>query len=264
MYRICLDYGQADFFIAKRSKTSPSAFSLDRLNQLTEGSKKYQSQKTDKHEACSQKQELYSDCPRDCSEIFQHSKNSRDGLYIIQPKEDPIVVYGNMHDGGWTVILHITADSTVAFDRSWQDYKYGFGSVHDNHWLENEYMHQLNSSSVLGVKFANLDAETKQGQSKPFLIENEECQYQTKVSLYKGKATDDHTLDTAAYLRDNQKFTTKDTDNDNNFQNCATLEHSGIPGGGWWYHACARANLNPRKGIPCQKDSNRQHKWGTF
>ncbi|NXP09343.1 FGL1L protein, partial [Thinocorus orbignyianus] len=202
------------------------------------------------------------DYPRDCFEIFQHSKgNSRDGLYIIQPKGDPIVVFCNMQDGGWTVIQHITANSTVDFDRTWQDYKYGFGFIQDNHWLGNEYMHQLTSSSVkyiLGVKLVNLKAEVKWGQYEPFLIEGEESQYRIRVGLYQGNATDALTLDTEAYLHDNQKFTTKDRDNDNYFQNCAKLELNGVPGGGWWYDACAGANLNRRNVIYWQKDCNKQ------
>ncbi|XP_009947616.1 PREDICTED: fibrinogen-like protein A, partial [Leptosomus discolor] len=145
--------------------------------------------------------------PRDCFEIFQSSKgSSRDGLYIIQPKEDPIVVSCNMQDGGWTVIQHITVNSTVDFDRTWQDYKYGFGSVDDNHWLGNKYMHRLTSSSVqyiLGVKLVNLNTEIKWGQYEPLLIEDEESQYRIRVGLYKGNATDALTLDTEAYLHDN-------------------------------------------------------------
>ncbi|NWY66654.1 FGL1L protein, partial [Erithacus rubecula] len=202
------------------------------------------------------------DYPRDCFEILQRSKgNSRDGLYIIQPKEEPIVVFCNMQDGGWTVIQHITANSTVDFDRTWQDYKYGFGSVHENHWLGNEYMHQLTGSSVpyiLGVKLVNLNAEVRWGQYEPFLIEGEESQYRIRVGLYKGNATDALTLDTEAYLHDNQKFTTKDRDNDNYFMNCAKLELNGIPGGGWWYDACAGANLNRRNAIYWQKDCSKQ------
>ncbi|NXG45863.1 FGL1L protein, partial [Psilopogon haemacephalus] len=201
--------------------------------------------------------------PRDCFEIFQHSKgNAKDGLYIIQPKEDPIVVSCNMQDGGWTVIQHITANSTLDFDRSWQDYKQGFGSVHENHWLGNEYMHQLTSSStqyVLGVKLVNLNAEVIWGQYEPFLVEAEESQYRLRVGLYKGNATDALTMDTVAYVHDNQKFTTKDRDNDNYFQNCAKLELNGVAGGGWWYNACAGANLNRRNAIYWQQDCNKQH-----
>lgn len=201
--------------------------------------------------------------PRDCHEIFKQSEeNSKDGIYVIQPAKEPIGVYCNMQDGGWTVIQHITANSTVDFDRIWQDYKHGFGSLTDNYWLGNEYMHQLTSSPVpyiLGVKLVDLNADIKWGQYEPFRIEGEASQYRIRLGLYKGDAADALSQDTEAYLHDNQKFTTKDQDNDNYFQNCAKLEYNGIPGGGWWYDACAGANLNRRNVIYWQKDCNKEH-----
>ncbi|XP_048340242.1 fibrinogen-like protein 1-like protein [Sphaerodactylus townsendi] len=203
------------------------------------------------------------DFPRDCSEILKQSEqSSKDGIYIIQPAKEPIGVYCHMKDGGWTVIQHITANSTVDFDRTWQDYKYGFGSLKDNYWLGNEYMHQLTSSSILytlRVKLVDLNAEIKWGEYEPFRIEDEASQYRIRLGLYKGNAVDALTQDTEAYLHDNQKFTTKDKDNDNYFQNCAKLEYNGIPGGGWWYDACAGANLNRRNVIYWQKDCNKEH-----
>uniref|UniRef100_A0A8D0CAB1 Fibrinogen C-terminal domain-containing protein n=1 Tax=Salvator merianae TaxID=96440 RepID=A0A8D0CAB1_SALMN len=207
----------------------------------------------------------YSDTeyPRDCSEIFKQSKeNAKDGLYVIQPAKDPIGVYCNMQDGGWTVIQHITANSTVDFDRTWQDYKYGFGSINDNYWLGNEYMHQLTTSPrpyTLRVKLVDLNAEIKWAEYDPFHIEDEASQYRIRLGLYKGNAVDALCYDTEAYLHDNQKFTTKDRDNDNYFQNCAKLEYNGIPGGGWWYDACAGANLNRKNVIYWQQDCNKQH-----
>ncbi|XP_006132742.2 fibrinogen-like protein 1-like protein [Pelodiscus sinensis] len=201
--------------------------------------------------------------PRDCYEIFQHSERSaKDGLYVIQPMKEPIVTYCNMQDGGWTVIQHITANSTVDFDRLWQDYKYGFGSVHDNYWLGNEYVYQLTNTArpyILRVKLVDLNAEIKWGEYEPFKIEDEESQYRIRLGLYKGNAADALTQDTEAYLHDNQKFTTKDRDNDNYFQNCAKIEYNGIPGGGWWYDSCAGANLNRRNVIYWQKDCTKEH-----
>ncbi|XP_053238033.1 fibrinogen-like protein 1 [Podarcis raffonei] len=201
--------------------------------------------------------------PRDCSEIFKQSEeNSRDGLYVIQPAKEPIGVYCNMQDGGWTVIQHITANSTVDFDRTWQDYKHGFGTINDNYWLGNEYMHQLTSSPrpyVLRIKLVDLNANIKWGEYEPFRIEDEASQYRIRLGLYKGNAVDALCHDTEAYLHDNQMFTTKDRDNDNYFQNCAKLEYNGIAGGGWWYDACAGANLNRRNVIYWQQDCNKEH-----
>nr|XP_006001197.1 PREDICTED: fibrinogen-like protein 1-like protein [Latimeria chalumnae]XP_006001199.1 PREDICTED: fibrinogen-like protein 1-like protein [Latimeria chalumnae] len=201
--------------------------------------------------------------PSDCYEIYQTSGgSSKDGLYVIQPMKVPIIVFCDMQGGGWTVIQHITANTTIDFDRTWHDYKQGFGSVKGDHWLGNEYMYQLTNKGgnyKLGIKLVDMDAEVKQGEYEPFQIENEEAQYKIRLGLYEGTAADALTQDTEAYLHDNQKFTTKDRDNDNYFENCAKLEYNGVAGGGWWYDACAGANLNRKNVIYWQKDCNKDH-----
>ncbi|XP_028677942.2 fibrinogen-like protein 1-like protein [Erpetoichthys calabaricus] len=203
------------------------------------------------------------DYPADCSEIFLSSNGgARDGLYMIQPMKTIIVVFCDMQDGGWTVFQHITVNSSVDFDRTWHDYKLGFGAVSGDHWLGNEYLYQLtNRGGVhkLRIKLVDMDAVTKVGDYDPFIVESEASQYKIRLGLYKGNAVDALTQDTEAYLHDNQRFTTKDQDNDNYFQNCAKLEYMGVPGGGWWYDACAGANLNRRNVIYWQKDCNKEH-----
>ncbi|XP_036398671.1 fibrinogen-like protein 1-like protein isoform X1 [Megalops cyprinoides] len=201
--------------------------------------------------------------PSDCYEIWQSSGGqARDGVYLIQPKGSLIMAYCAMQDGGWTVVQHITVNSSVDFDRTWEEYKLGFGSLTGDHWLGNEYLHQLTSRSghyKLGVKLVDKDAITKIGEYDPVLLESEEAQYRLRLGLFRGTAVDALTQDTENYLHDNQKFTTKDRDNDNYFQNCAKLEFQGVPGGGWWYDACAGANLNRRNVIYWQKDCNKEH-----
>ncbi|XP_075469685.1 fibrinogen-like protein 1-like protein [Ascaphus truei] len=198
---------------------------------------------------------------RDCSEILHKSQGSAtDGLYIIQPASSPIVVLCIMQEGGWTVIQHITANSSLDFDRDWEDYKLGFGNVLGDHWLGNEYMHQLTQHPgryKLGIKLVNMEGEIKWGLYEPALVESEKSQYRLRLGLYHGSASDALTHDTEAYLHDNQRFTTRDRDNDNYFQNCAQLQYQGIAGGGWWYDACAGANLNRRNVIYWQKDCNK-------
>ncbi|XP_053567238.1 fibrinogen-like protein 1-like protein [Bombina bombina] len=198
----------------------------------------------------------------DCSEVMQKSQGTAtDGLYIIQPESVNIVVFCIMQDGGWTVVQHITANSSLDFDRNWEDYKLGFGNALGDHWLGNEYMHQLTQPPghhKLGIKLVNMEGQIKWGMYSPALIESEESQYRLRLGLYHGSANDAMTHDTVAYLHDNQKFTTKDRDNDNYFQNCARLEFQGIAGGGWWYDACAGANLNRKNVIYWQKDCNKE------
>ncbi|XP_078515469.1 fibrinogen-like protein 1-like protein [Lissotriton helveticus] len=203
------------------------------------------------------------DLPRDCHEVFHQSEGAAsDGLYIIRPAAVAIVVFCAMSDGGWTVLQHLTANSTEDFDRGWQDYKAGFGRALGDHWIGNEHMHQLTQAPrryALGVKLVDMDGEVKWGEYEPFQIESEDLGYRIRLGLFSGTAADALTQDTEAYLHDNQRFTTKDQDNDNYFQNCAKLEYNGVPGGGWWYDACAGANLNRRNVIYWQKDCNKEH-----
>ncbi|MEQ2176843.1 hypothetical protein XENOCAPTIV_024034 [Xenoophorus captivus] len=200
--------------------------------------------------------------PRDCYEmLIASSGTARDGVYLIQPNNSPIVAYCAMQEGGWTVVQHITVNSSVDFDRTWDEYKNGFGDVTGDHWLGNEYLYQLTRGPArykLGVKLVDPDAVIKMGEYDPFLVEEEFTGYRLRLGLFQGTALDALTLDTENYLHDNQKFTTKDRDNDNYFQNCAKLEFQGVPGGGWWYDACAGANLNRRNIIYWQKDCNKE------
>ncbi|XP_067848269.1 fibrinogen-like protein 1-like protein [Heptranchias perlo] len=201
----------------------------------------------------------------DCYEIFQQSGGkAKDGLYIIQLMKDLIVVYCDMQsaEGGWTVIQHITVNSSLDFDRTWQDYKQGFGLISDDHWLGNEFMHRLTSKPgayKLGIKLIDMNGEMKWAEYDPFRIDDEESKYKIRLGLYQGTAADALTQDTEAYVHDNQKFTTKDSDNDNYFRNCAKLELNGVPGGGWWYNACAGANLNRRNVVYWQNDCNKDN-----
>ncbi|XP_068608517.1 fibrinogen-like protein 1-like protein [Brachionichthys hirsutus] len=200
--------------------------------------------------------------PRDCHDMLMASSGrAMDGVYLIRPGDFTIVAYCAMQEGGWTVVQHITVNSSVNFDRTWAEYKIGFGDVTGDHWLGNEYLHQLTRGPALyklGIKLVDQDAEIKVGEYDPFLVEDELSAYRLRLGLFQGTAGDALTLDTENYLHDNQRFTTKDRDNDNYFQNCARLEYQGVPGGGWWYDACAGANLNRRNVIYWQKDCNKE------
>ncbi|KAM8834286.1 fibrinogen-like protein 1-like protein [Synchiropus picturatus] len=200
--------------------------------------------------------------PRDCFDMLMTSSGrARDGVYLIQPGGSPIVVYCAMQEGGWTVVQHITNNSSTNFDRTWAEYKRGFGDLTGDHWLGNEHLHQLTRGPgryKLGVKLVDQDAVTKTGEYDPFLVENEASAYRLRLGLFQGTALDALTQDTENYLHDNQKFTTKDRDNDNYFKNCARLEFQGVAGGGWWYDACAGANLNRSNVIYWQQDCNKE------
>ena len=201
--------------------------------------------------------------PRDCHEMLMASSGqARDGVYLIQPGRFPVLASCAMQAGGWTVVQHITVNSSVSFDRTWAEYRQGFGSLTGDHWLGNQHLHDLTRGPgryTLGINLVDKDGVTKAGEYDPFLIEDEAAGFRLRLGLYQGTALDALTQDTENYLHDNQRFTTKDRDNDNYFQNCAKREFQGVAGGGWWYDACAGANLNRRNVIYWQKDCHKEH-----
>uniref|UniRef100_A0A672K8I6 Zgc:194887 n=1 Tax=Sinocyclocheilus grahami TaxID=75366 RepID=A0A672K8I6_SINGR len=138
----------------------------------------------------------YWNFPRDCYNLWQSSGGqARDGLYLIRPGDSPIAVYC----------------AVVDFDRGWDEYKHGFGSLSGNHWLGNEHLHWLTRDPArykLGIKL--------------------EAQCRLRLGLFQGTVADALTLDTDNYLHDNKRFTTRDLDNDNYFQNCAQLQFQGV------------------------------------
>ena len=50
---------------------------------------------------------------------------ARDGVYLIQPGDYPTLAYCAIQEGSWTVVQHITVNSSVDFNRTCVEYKQG-------------------------------------------------------------------------------------------------------------------------------------------
>uniref|UniRef100_A0A673VK71 Si:ch211-203k16.3 n=1 Tax=Salmo trutta TaxID=8032 RepID=A0A673VK71_SALTR len=93
-------------------------------------------------------------CPIDCASIYYNGVR-RSGLYTVVPSLGvmPVEVYCDMETegGGWTM-LQRRVDGSVTFDRSWREYKDGFGDLHSEFWLGNDYIHDLTSQGDYSLR----------------------------------------------------------------------------------------------------------------
>ena len=74
-----------------------------------------------------------------------------DGVYNIKINGQITKVFDmTTNGGGWTVIQR-RIDGQVDFQRTWEEYKNGFGDINGEYWLANEFIHQMTSgkSNVL-------------------------------------------------------------------------------------------------------------------
>ena len=148
--------------------------------------------------------------------------------------------------GGWTVFQR-RRDGSVDFNRTWNDYKHGFGNIEGEFWFGNDNIHDLTKPSFAPKKSQLLINMRMKGQSdtvyvkyNTFEITNEATKYVLKINGSSGNVTvNPRGMDN----NNNRKFTTFDSDNDMAVSNCAKY-YGGD--GGWWYNSCSYAFPNSR------------------
>ncbi|GCC29804.1 fibrinogen-like protein 1-like protein [Chiloscyllium punctatum] len=177
--------------------------------------------------------------PTDCSKV-----RGKSGVYVIQPTGSiPIVVYCNMRTdgGGWTVIQKNNYPSKITWTEYWTAYKYGFGNVLQDHWLGNEYIHDITSQGTYKVKFLLVGKHNQHrfAEYDLFSIGNEASGYRLHLGAYIGNAGNSMVSTSSSLVHDNMKFSTLDRDQDRSRLNCAQSSK-----GGFWYNSCQWVNLN--------------------
>ncbi|CAH2301208.1 fibrinogen alpha chain [Pelobates cultripes] len=203
----------------------------------------------------------------DCDDIRQkHSSGAKSGIFKIRPEGSNKVlsVYCDQDTelGGWLLIQQ-REDGSVNFNRTWEDYKNGFGSVDGNgkgdFYMGNEFIHLLTQkNSVLRIELEDWSGEKVYAEYN-FHLGSESDGYVLRVSEYGGSAGDaliEGSKDDGEHTSHNgMKFSTFDRDSDKWEENCAEMY-----GGGWWHNNCQAANLNgiyyfgghydPRNNVP--------------
>ncbi|XP_052222090.1 techylectin-5B-like [Dreissena polymorpha] len=165
---------------------------------------------------------------------------AKSGDYKIYPSSHPngirVYCYKDSTNKGWIVIQR-RADLSVNFNRTWADYKAGFGNLSGEFWLGNEHIYTLTKDKQRELR---IDINTWNGKQyalySNFSISSESEKYRLRLSGYSGDAGD------GVGEHNGQSFSTFDADNDNMMQKCCACNF----GGGWWYHSnyCSFTNLN--------------------
>ncbi|XP_052890245.1 angiopoietin-2-like [Anopheles moucheti] len=138
----------------------------------------------------------------------------------------------------WTVIQRRNLyDLQENFNRSWNEYKYGFGDLGYEFWLGNDFIHRLSydDNVELRVELEDFDGNKAYASYGTFRIESEKFNYNLMVADYHGNASDG-----LAYHNDHD-FSTYDR--------TTYKAIDGYPcaltfGSGWWFNRCAASNLN--------------------
>ncbi|KAM6269831.1 fibrinogen alpha chain [Porphyrio hochstetteri] len=200
----------------------------------------------------SRKKERTANSGTDCDDIRQkHTFGAKSGIFKIKPagSHKVLSVYCDQETtlGGWLLIQQ-RMDGSVNFNRTWQDYKRGFGSVdgrgRGEFWLGNENIHLLTQNdTLLRVELEDWDGNAVYAE---YIIQvgSEAEGYALAVSSYEGTAGD---ALISGWLEEGTEYTTHaqmrfstfDLDQDRWEESCAEMY-----GGGWWYNSCQAANLN--------------------
>ncbi|XP_041692587.1 fibrinogen alpha chain-like [Coregonus clupeaformis] len=202
--------------------------------------------------------------PRDCSDhMAKGERNS--GVYQVtpDPKNGTIAVFCDMesHGGGWTVI-QLRQDGSVNFNRTWAEYRTGFGNLRAGEfWLGNDHIHLLtrHREMVLRVELEDFNRAREYAEYRLFRVAGERLRYRLSVGGYSGTAGDALQF-SKSYDHNNRFFTTPDRDYDRYPSgNCGAYY-----GSGWWFDACMAANLNGRYYVGKYKGVRNGIYWGTW
>ncbi|XP_058481187.1 fibrinogen-like 2a [Solea solea] len=201
--------------------------------------------------------------PRDCSDynVLELRKN---GVYRVtpDPRNGTFEVFCDMESfgGGWTVIQQ-RLNGSVSFNRTWVEYKKGFGNHRGEFWLGNDHIHLLTKAKdmVLRIELEDFEGVREYAKYDQFYVANEFLRYRLSLSGYSGTAGNAMSFN-KHFNHDQKFFTTPDRDND--------MYHSGNCGAyyssGWWFDACMSANLNGKYYHKRYKGVRNGIFWGTW
>ncbi|XP_068170352.1 uncharacterized protein [Antennarius striatus] len=201
---------------------------------------------------------------RDCTDYLLRGE-TKSGVYVVTPdlRSRSFAVYCDMElDGGGWALLQRRQDGSVNFNRTWSDYRSGFGKLDGGEfWLGNNMIHLLTRDRdvVLHVELEDFEGVKAYARYKLFKVASERLRYRLTVGEYSGTAGDALRFN-KRYDHNNRSFTTPDRDHDRYPSgNCGAYYSSG-----WWFDACMASNLNGRYYVGKYKGVRDGIFWGTW
>ncbi|XP_069741342.1 angiopoietin-2a isoform X2 [Narcine bancroftii] len=175
---------------------------------------------------------------KDCADAYKSGQKNT-GVYAIYVPNttQPIKAFCEMkaYGGGWTVVQR-RQNGKTDFQRTWKEYRTGFGDPAGEHWLGNEFIHQLTNQKnyVLRIQLRDWEANEAFSLYNQFYLDSESQKYRIHLKGYSGTAGKISSLNQMGNY-----FSTKDSDNDKCICKCSQMAS-----GGWWFDACGPSNLN--------------------
>ncbi|XP_048254628.1 ryncolin-4-like [Haliotis rufescens] len=126
-------------------------------------------------------------------------------------------------------------DGSEGFDRTWNEYKEGFGDLDKEFWLGNEKIWRMTREALFQLLIQIMDFENTKSKAyyHRFSVGNSSVNYALQFGWYNGNAGN------GLEYHQGRPFSARDLDLDASSTHCADLS-----GGGWWYGACYEVNLN--------------------
>jgi len=137
------------------------------------------------------------------------------------------------------LLIQQNVDGSNFFNRSWAEFRVGFGDPSGNYWLGNELLSELTATGRYKLKFDLQSRNTSNwyhAEYSTFIVLTEADNYTLQVAGYSGNAGYD-AFGTSSH--NGRMFSTYDRDNDQHSANCAAYYD-----GGFWYGDCSHCNVN--------------------
>ena len=182
---------------------------------------------------------------RSCQQLKTLGAN-QNGIYKINPDGQGVInVYCDQttDGGGWTVVQRRSRPYEQSFERTWVEYRVGFGDLSKEFWLGNDNLHRIASSdSILRIELHRTNGTKGYAKYGGFRVADETEKYRCDMTSYEGNIGNGFYGNTDPKLNiRGMKFGTPDQDNDNYPDKC-------FPDGAWWANQCGKVNLNARGG----------------